>query len=106
MEDQHEGWSQGQGVSATAALALALALPGAGWAGYYCEEPPPPPSKTKCNSGNGNGSDAVSFVVGAHCFGGDPGNSYLAGNRGGDEVPLTGGGTASVPNPGGNNVAP
>jgi hypothetical protein len=58
---------------------------------------PPPPSK--CNAGNGNGSDAITFVAGAHCYGGDPGNSYLAGNKGGDEIPTSGG----VPNPGGNN---
>ena len=56
--------------------------------------------KGKCNSGNGNGSDAITFVVGAHCYGGDPGNSYNAGNKGGDEIPTSGG----VPNPGGNNV--
>lgn len=62
--------------------------------------PPPPPSTSKCNSGNGNGSDAVTFVVGEHCYGGDPGNSYNAGNKGGDEIPTSGG----VPNPGGNNV--
>ncbi|MDQ5832122.1 MAG: hypothetical protein M3550_03570 [Actinomycetota bacterium] len=67
-------------------------------------KPPPPPSeqKAKCNAGNGNGSDAVSFVEGEHCYGGDPGNSFQAGNRGGDEIPTTvpqGG----VPNPGGNN---
>jgi len=93
-------------LSATAALALGMALPAAAWAWTCPEPPPPPPAKVKCNAGNGNGSDDVSFVAGAHCFGGDPGNSYLAGNRGGDEVPLTGGGTSSVPNPGGNNVAP
>lgn len=64
--------------------------------------PPPPEQKAKCNAGNGNGSDAVSFVEGEHCYGGDPGNSFQAGNRGGDEIPTTvpqGG----VPNPGGNN---
>ena len=54
----------------------------------------------KCNSGNGNGSDEISFVEGAHCYGGDPGNSYNAGNKGGDEQPTSGG----VDNPGGNNV--
>lgn len=54
----------------------------------------------KCNSGNGNGSDEISFVEGAHCFGGDPGNSFKAGNKGGDEQPTSGG----VDNPGGNNV--
>lgn len=56
--------------------------------------------KSKCNAGNGNGSDAITFVQGEHCYGGDPGNSYNAGNRGGDEIAVQG----SVPNPGGNNV--
>jgi hypothetical protein len=56
--------------------------------------------KAKCNAGNGNGSDAITFVLGAHCYGGDPGKSYNAGNRGGDEIPTSGG----VANPGGNNV--
>jgi hypothetical protein len=66
------------------------------------EPKPPPERKAKCNAGNGNGSDDVSFVEGEHCYGGDPGNSFRAGNRGGDEIPTTepeGG----VPNPGGNN---
>lgn len=65
-------------------------------------EPEPPKHKAKCNAGNGNGSDAVTFVEGEHCYGGDPGNSFNAGNRGGDEIPTTeprGG----VANPGGNN---
>jgi hypothetical protein len=75
-------------VSAVAAPALA---------GSYCP-PPPPDGKAKCNSGNGNGSE--SLVNTGHCFMGDPGNSYNAGNRGGDEIPTSGG----VPNPGGNNV--
>jgi hypothetical protein len=60
-------------------------------------------TKSKCNSGNGNGSDVVTFIPGEHCYGGDPGNSFNAGNKGGDEIPTTvpqGG----VPNPGGNNV--
>jgi len=58
-------------------------------------------SKGKCNSGNGNGSDPIQFTdPTAHCYGGDPGNSYNAGNKGGDEIPTSGG----VPNPGGNNV--
>lgn len=80
------------GLGALAAPALAT----------YCPPPPPPPpdAKGKCNSGNGNGSDAITFVAGAHCYGGDPGNSYNAGNRGGDEIPTSGG----VENPGGNNV--
>jgi hypothetical protein len=62
--------------------------------------PPPPEGKAKCNAGNGNGSDAITFVVGEHCYGGDPGKSYNAGNRGGDEIPTSG----DVSNPGGNNV--
>jgi hypothetical protein len=78
------------GIGALAALALAT----------YCEEPPPPPSKSKCNSGNGNGSETITFNEGDHCYGGDPGNSFNAGNKGGDEIPTSGG----VPNPGGNNV--
>jgi hypothetical protein len=57
-------------------------------------------TKSKCNSGNGNGSDAISWDPASHCYGGDPGNSYNAGNKGGDEIPTSGG----VPNPGGNNV--
>jgi hypothetical protein len=65
-----------------------------------CYPPPPPPGKAKCNAGNGNGSETITFVAGEHCYGGDPGNSYNAGNRGGDEIPTSGG----VPNPGGNNV--
>ena len=66
------------------------------------EPPPSPPDrKDKCNAGNGNGSDAVSFVEGEHCYGGDPGNSFRAGNRGGDEIPTTG--PPGRPNPGGNN---
>src|SRR5215207_6859757 len=76
------------------ALAPAAAL------AWDCPPPPPPPdTKSKCNAGKGNGSDAITFVAGEHCYGGDPGNSYNAGNRGGDEIPTSGG----VPNPGGNN---
>jgi hypothetical protein len=56
--------------------------------------------KGKCNSGNGNGSDPITFVAGEHCYGGDPGNSFKAGDKGGDEIPTSGG----VANPGGNNV--
>jgi hypothetical protein len=67
-------------------------------AGGYCP-PPPPPSKAKCNAGNGNGSESLANT--GHCYMGDPGNSYNAGNRGGDEIPTSGG----VPNPGGNNVS-
>jgi hypothetical protein len=78
--------------AACAALGLAVAVPAS--AGAWVTPP------KKCNSGNGNGSDPITFVVGAHCFGGDPGNSYNAGNKGGDEIPTSGG----VPNPGGNNV--
>jgi hypothetical protein len=68
------------------------------FAGDYCPPPPPPPEKAKCNAGNGNGSE--SLANSGHCFMGDPGNSYNAGNRGGDEIPTSGG----VSNPGGNNV--
>jgi hypothetical protein len=80
------------GLGALAAPALAT----------YCPPPPPPPpdAKGKCNSGNGNGSDVITFVAGEHCYGGDPGKSYNAGNRGGDEIPTSDG----VENPGGNNV--
>jgi hypothetical protein len=81
------------GMSAIAPAALA-------WDTCPPPPPPPPPSKQKCNAGNGNGSDTITWVVGAHCYGGDPGNSYNAGNRGGDEIPTSGG----VANPGGNNV--
>jgi hypothetical protein len=80
---------------AVCALALgAVASPALGWGGGGGG------GKSKCNAGNGNGSDAITFVVGEHCYGGDPGNSYNAGNKGGDEIPTSGG----VPNPGGNNV--
>ena len=66
-----------------------------------CPPPPPPPdTKSHCNAGNGNGSDAITTDPTAHCYMGDPGNSYNAGNRGGDEIPTSNG----VPNPGGNNV--
>ncbi len=79
-----------------------------------CEPPPPPPcdpakevceeppstDRSRCNAGNGNGSDAITTDPTAHCFMGDPGNSFNAGNRGGDEIPTSGG----VPNPGGNDV--
>jgi hypothetical protein len=86
-------------ATSVAALLGAGALAPAALA-WECPPPPPPPTKKdKCNSGNGNGSDAISFVEGAHCYGGDPGNSFHAGNKGGDEIPTSGG----VPNPGGNN---
>ncbi len=55
--------------------------------------------KAKCNSGNGNGSEPLANT--GHCTNGDPGNSFNAGNRGGDEIPTSGG----VPNPGGNNTS-
>ena len=81
------------GLFAVFALVVCLtAAPALGWGGGG--------GNGKCNSGNGNGSDPISFVAGAHCYGGDPGNSYKAGDKGGDEVPTSGG----VPNPGGNNV--
>ena len=83
----------------TAVLAMSALAPATAFA-WTCEEPTPPPP-SKCNSGNGNGSDAITFVAGAHCYGGDPGKSYVAGNRGGDEIPTSGG----VRNPGGNNVS-
>ena len=78
--------------AALAAFGLAIAVPAS--AGAWENE------KAHCNAGNGNGSDEVTFTPGAHCYGGDPGNSYNAGNRGGDEIPTSGG----VSNPGGNNV--
>jgi hypothetical protein len=82
-------------LGAIAAIGVAAVAPSSFAGG---ETPPPPPTtvKGKCNSGNGNGSE----VAGYKCYMGDPGNSYLAGNRGGDEIPTYGG----VPNPGGNNV--
>ena len=87
-------------ASVGAVLGISALAPAAALAGGDCYPPPPPPEKAKCNAGNGNGSEAITFVVGAHCYGGDPGNSYNAGNRGGDEIPTSGG----VPNPGGNNA--
>lgn len=87
----------------TVMAALGVVVPAAAWAGDYCPKPPPPPEKKGvCNAANGNGSDVVTFVEGAHCFGGDPGNSFNAGNRGGDEIPTTVG-AGGIPNPGGNN---
>ena len=85
-------------ASVGAVLGISALAPAAAVA-WNCP-PPPPQGKAKCNAGNGNGSDAITFVAGEHCYGGDPGNSYNAGNRGGDEIPTSGG----VPNPGGNNV--
>jgi hypothetical protein len=86
-------------ASVGAVLSLGALAPAVAVA-WDCPPPPPPEGKAKCNAGNGNGSDAITFVAGEHCYGGDPGNSYNAGNRGGDEIPTSGG----VPNPGGNNV--
>ena len=86
-------------VSVGAVLGIgALAAPAV--AGYCPKPPPPEEEKANCNSGNGNGSEAITFVEGEHCFGGDPGKSFVAGNKGGDEIPTSGG----EPNPGGNNV--
>jgi hypothetical protein len=83
-------------ASVGAALAIgAVAAPAIAW---DCPPPPPPAGKAKCNAGNGNGSE--SQVDTRHCTNGDPGNSFAAGNRGGDEIPSSDG----VPNPGGNNV--
>ena len=83
-------------ASVGAALAIgAVAAPAIAW---ECPPPPPKHAKSKCNAGNGNGSE--SLVNTGHCTNGDPGNSFAAGNRGGDEIPSSGG----VPNPGGNNV--
>jgi hypothetical protein len=88
-------------TTATVGAVLGIgALAGPALAGGYCPPPPPPPpeeGKAKCNAGNGNGSE--SQVDTGHCTNGDPGNSF-ANNRGGDEIPSSGG----VPNPGGNNV--
>ena len=84
-------------VLATCALAMGtVAGPAFAWEEEEEEKSP----KVHCNSGNGNGSDPITFVEGEHCFGGDPGNAFNAGNKGGDEIPTSGG----VPNPGGNNV--
>ena len=86
-------------TSVAAMLGVGVLAPAAALA-WDCPPPPPPPeTKSKCNAGNGNGSDAITFVAGEHCYGGDPGNSYNARNRGGDEIPTSNG----VPNPGGNN---
>ena len=80
-------------LAATALAAGITAGPAFGW-----EEEGG--KKGKCNSGNGNGSDPITFVEGDHCYGGDPGNAFNAGNKGGDEIPTSGG----VSNPGGNNT--
>jgi hypothetical protein len=83
-------------VAVAAVLAGSVIGPTAAFAMWT---PPPPTGKSKCNSGNGNGSDTITFVAGAHCYGGDPGQSFFH-NKGGDEIPTAGG----IPNPGGNNV--
>jgi hypothetical protein len=80
-------------VGATLAIG-AVAAPAIAW---NCPPPPPPSKKAKCNAGNGNGSEST--VTTAHCIGGDPGKSFAAGNKGGDETSFPG----SVLNPGGNN---
>jgi hypothetical protein len=81
-----------------AVLGLGALAPAIALAGDYCPPPPPPPTeKAKCNAGNGNGSEST--VDTGHCTNGDPGNSFAAGNRGGDETAFPG----SVLNPGGNN---
>jgi hypothetical protein len=82
-------------VGAAAVLSL-LGFTGTALAGDYHE--PPTTTKAKCNAGNGNGSEPTANT--GNCTNGDPGNSYNAGNRGGDEIPSSGG----VENPGGNNV--
>jgi hypothetical protein len=88
-------------AAATAAAVMGLTAVGPAVAlAWDCPPPPPPEGKGKCNSGNGNGSDPITFNLGEHCYGGDPGKSYAAGNKGGDEIPTSGG----VANPGGNNV--
>ena len=85
-------------ASVGAVLGISALAPAAALAGGDCYPPPPPPGKSKCNAGNGNGSE--SLVNTGHCTNGDPGNSFAAGNKGGDEIPTSGG----VANPGGNNV--
>ena len=87
-------------AAATVATVLglgALAPAALAWDPCYPPPPPPPTKKAKCNSGNGNGSEST--VTTGHCTNGDPGNSWNAGNRGGDETSFPG----SVENPGGNN---
>jgi hypothetical protein len=85
-------------ASVGAVLGLSALAPAVALAGGDCYPPPPPPEKAKCNAGNGNGSESLANT--GHCTNGDPGNSFAAGNKGGDEIPTSGG----VPNPGGNNV--
>lgn len=87
---------RGLAIALSAAIGVGVLAAPAAVAGV----PPTGEPPANCNSGNGNGSELVTFVEGAHCFGGDPGNSFMAGNSGGDEVP------PGEENPGGNNVAP
>ncbi|HEX8207192.1 MAG TPA: hypothetical protein VF587_14110 [Solirubrobacteraceae bacterium] len=82
---------------ALSAMGVAAVSPSA-LAGGESYPPPPTTTKAKCNAGNGNGSE---YVTGGHCTNGDPGNSWNAPNRGGDEISFYPG---SVPNPGGNNA--
>ena len=84
---------------AIGAIGVAAVAPSS-FAGGETPPPPPPPTttKAKCNSGNGNGSEST--VTSGHCTNGDPGRSWAAGNRGGDETSYLG----SVQNPGGNNA--
>jgi hypothetical protein len=85
-------------AAATVGAALAIGAVAAPAIAGNCPQPPPPKhSKSKCNAGNGNGSEST--VTTAHCIGGDPGKSFAAGNKGGDETSFSG----SVSNPGGNN---
>jgi hypothetical protein len=86
------------GATVAAVLGISALAPAAALAGDCPPPPPPPQGKAKCNAGNGNGSEST--VNTGHCTNGDPGNSFAAGNRGGDEIPTSGG----VSNPGGNNV--
>lgn len=85
-------------VAATVGAVLGIGAVAAPAIAGDCPTPPPPPSgKANCNAGNGNGSESTATT--AHCIGGDPGKSFAAGNRGGDETSFPG----SVENPGGNN---
>jgi hypothetical protein len=57
-----------------------------------------PRTRIATRSRFGNGSEPL--VNTNDCTNGDPGNSFAAGNKGGDEIPSSGG----VANPGGNTV--
>jgi hypothetical protein len=85
---------RGLAVALSAALGVGVVAAPAAFAGV----PPTGEPPSQCNAGNGNGSDVVTFIEGEHCFGGDPGNSFNADNKGGDEVPPT-----TTENPGGND---